>query len=330
MAYRSPSPGTFLAAAKSQFVVVGGYADTRVLVTGAGGFIGSLLCRRLLQEGAEVTALVRPGRAYPRLEGLDGLSTLCTDLAQGRSVEEGLEAVRPRLVFHLAASVDRSRNPGGIPVLLRDNVAGTLHLLRAAAEAGVRRLIHTGSAEEYGRGPVPFAEDQAACPTTPYGASKATATLWCQAAHAAFGLETVTARLFMVYGPHQPPDFFLPQLLEAARRRRALEMTAGEQRRDFTWVEDVVEALLRLGTAPGLGGRIFNVCTGKGTSLREVVRVLEEVLGREVPVSLGALPYREGEVFESWGSPQALEKAVGYRPPTSLREGLGRLVADLR
>ncbi|MEW6279132.1 MAG: NAD-dependent epimerase/dehydratase family protein [Candidatus Eremiobacterota bacterium] len=303
------------------------YRGLDVLVTGAGGFLGSHTCRALLQAGARVHGLVRPGREYPRLGPLArDVELHRVDVADSGGVQSAVRRVRPRVVFHLAASLDRARSLRTIETLTEVNIQGTLNVLRAAASAGTEVVVYTGSYEEYGRLAPPFSEAQAIDPLTPYAASKATASLWCRTLHKSIGLNAIAARLFMIYGPGQPEFNFIPQLLEAVRTGTPLKMTRGEQTRDFTWVDDAVEALLRLGRQPALGGQVFNVCTGRETSLHDVIILLESVLGREVPVELGALEYRESELFRVWGSPSTLLGATGYKPRTELREGLELLV----
>ncbi len=298
------------------------YQGTSVLVTGAGGFLGSHLTRELVARGASVHALVRPDRDYPRLAGL---SPLRADVSDLESVLKAVRAARPRIVFHLAASTDRQRSLRALDGLVRANIEATLNVLRASASCGVENLVYTGTVDEYGRGHTPFSEAQQADPLTPYAASKATGTLWCQTMSRSVGLNCISARLFMVYGPGQTGDFFIPQLLASVASGQPLKMTKGGQTRDFTWVGDNIEALLRLGLRPDLGGEIFNVCSGQETSLKGVVETLSEVLGRPVPVEMGAIPYRDSELFRSWGSPAKLLGEVGYRPSTTLREGLERL-----
>jgi len=304
-----------------------GYQGKSVLVTGAGGFLGSHLARELAARGAIVHALVRPGREYARLAGTDVLP-LEADLEDREGVVKAVRSARPQLMFHLAACTDRQRSLSALDRLVGSNIEATLNVLRAAAACGVENLVYTGTADEYGKGHPPFSETQQADPFTPYAASKATGTLWCQTMFRSVGLSCICARLFMVYGPSQPADFFLPQLLASVASGEPLRMTRGEQTRDFTWVGDNVEALLRLGLRPDLGGEIFNVCSGVETTLQAVTRTLGEVLGRPVPVELGAIPYREGELFRSWGSPAKLLGEVGYRPSTTLREGLERLISS--
>lgn len=274
----------------------------RVFVTGAGGFLGRALCRRLQAEGASVT----------RLEH---------DLRQRELVCKAVRDSQAEVVYHLAACIKRT--PDALTELQEVNVQGTLGLLNACLETRPF-VVAAGTSDEYGNGQAPFEEHHPLKPLTPYAASKATASLWLPT-YTELGLPLCVARLFLLYGPGQGPGFFLPQLLEAQRTGVPLRMTGGEQTRDFVWVEDAVEALLRLGrNRPA--GRAFNICTGTDHSLREVVRALERVTGRPVPVELGAIPYRPGEIFRIAGSPARLEEAVGYRPSTSLEEGLRQIV----
>lgn len=298
------------------------YASMPVLVTGAGGFIGHHLVRRLAEVGAEVHALIRPGRD---VSGLPLRSAVEAEIADAEAVSRIVTAARPRVVFHLAASLDRSRSLRAVQELESTNITGTLNVLRAAASSGAEVVVNTGSCEEYGRRPAPFTESQVPDPLTPYAASKATATLWCRTLHRALGLNAVTARLFAVYGPGLDSEFFLSQLMHAARTGQPLAMTDGAQTRDFTWVGDTVEALLHLGRHPELGGEVLNVCTGHETSLLDAVHLLEEILQRPVPVHTGALPHRESELYRVWGSAGTLLGTTGYRPRTTLREGLTRM-----
>ncbi len=277
----------------------------KVLVTGGTGFLGGHLVRRLQSDGADVLA---PGRNE-------------LDLTRPDQVREYIASQYPEVVFHIAACLKRVLNPANLAELIAVNVQGTLNLLHACLEHRPRQVVCAGTADEYGRGEPPFEETQPLAPLTPYGASKATASNWYRA-FGQLGLKVVVARLFLLYGPGQPKDFFLPQLLAAHASGTPLKMTPGEQTRDFVWVEDAVEALIRLQQAES---GAYNVCTGKERSLKEVVEVLGSVLGSPVPVD-PCLEYRAGELWRIAGSPALLEKATGYKPSTSLEEGLRRLV----
>lgn len=307
---------------------LGCYRDKPVLVTGAGGFVGSRLCAHLLELRASVTALVKPDRDYPRLDGL-AVRREEADLVDGERVAEVMNRIQPRVVFHLAVCMDRGRGLKSLHRLMENNIRGSLNLFRSAASVGCEMVVNTGTSEEYGQNAPPFKENRQPDPLTPFAASKATATIWARALHRSLGLNCVTARLFLIYGPGQPDDSFLAQLLRAQANGTTLAMTAGEQTRDFTYVDDAVTALLHLGCRPELGGQIFNVCTGHETSLKQAVEIFSGLVEPPPKVELGALPYRESELFRVWGSPYSLHGAVGFKPKTTLAEGL-RMMLEAR
>lgn len=263
------------------------------LVTGSAGFLGSRLVAFLRDRGVTVEALGRED----------------CDLACPRSVRERLRGVSPEVVFHLAACLSRTaRDPSD---LAPTNVRGTSHLLRNLPRG--TRVVHTGTLFEYGAQPAPFREGMPREPRTAYGLTKLMAG------------RLVTRRggthvlLSLLYGPGQSEGFLVPQLLRARRTGEPLAMTEGAQRRDFLWVDDAVEGLVRIAESPALAGRSVNLCTGVGTSLRE----LAERVG--APARLGALPYRPDEIFDCVGSHEYLWGTTGWRPPTPLEEGLRRL-----
>ncbi|MHB2018506.1 MAG: NAD-dependent epimerase/dehydratase family protein, partial [Candidatus Xenobia bacterium] len=237
------------------------------------------------------------------------------DLTDGAAVCRAMSQVRPTHVVHLAASTDRRREAEVWPHLLESNVRVTMNLAMALPE-GVS-MLHTGTLEEYGSGPAPFVETQQASPLSPYAASKAAAAAFCTMAGGTH------VRLGLVYGPGQSDRYFIPQLLDATTRQQELEMTGGEQQRDFIYIDDVVEGLLRL---EGVRGEYVNLCTGDGRRLRDVVGVVEQVLRRRCPVKLGALPYRKGEVFVAVGSVAKLRELTGWTPQFRLEAGLESLL----
>jgi nucleoside-diphosphate-sugar epimerase len=285
-----------------------------IMVTGGSGFIGSQLVRRLRGAGREVLS--------PRSAELD--------LRQWSQTEAYFETNRPRTVFHLASTARGRRDCSEILEVFTINTVATVHLLEACRRLQVQRVIVTGTGDESGsaaatEGLRSTAERDA--PRSVYAASKAAGTLFCEAFGRFSELRPTVLRLFAVYGPEQSLDFLLPQLLEALRSGRPLAMTGGQQRRDFLWLEDVLEVLIAVAAHPEGSGRTLDVCTGSTTSLRELVELLAELSGRPVPAHFGAQPYRPGEPFVVAGHPEPLERLIGRRLTTPLRDGLSRLLA---
>lgn len=299
------------------------YRDARVLVTGASGFIGRNLIPRLLVEGARVTGLTRDRGL--EVAGLPrGVGFVAADVADEASVHAAL-ADRPfDVVFHLAADTDNSRNPKDPARILRTNALGTLNVLRALEPSGYRMAVIASTAELYGDGPPPSREDARRLPLTVYSASKATAEDFALAYQRSKGWPVSVARIFQPYGPGQKGRFVVASILEALLDEKPLDLTAGEQTRDFVYVGDVAEALLAIGARPALAGRVLNVGSGVETRIRDLAALATSLLPEASPgvLRVGALPYRSSEVMRQRADVTELSDALGAAPRTSLEWGL--------
>jgi UDP-glucose 4-epimerase len=306
-------------------------AKMHALVTGGGGFIGHHLVRKLLDDGYEVRVLdnFSTGRRE-RLEGLD-VAVVEGDL---RSYERAHTAVRGTdLVFHLGAlpSVPRSvQDPLTTGAV---NVEGTLNVLLAARDEGVKRVIFASSSSVYGANPIlPKSEADQPLPVSPYGVSKLAAEHYCRAFTTVYGLETVSLRLFNVFGPGQDPlsqyAAVVPRFITAlASGRRPIVYGDGGQTRDFTYVEDVVSALVAAVGAPHAPGEVVNVCAGRETSLLALLEHLSDLLSVDVDPIFE--PARAGEVRASHGDRSKAAALLGWEPRWSIREALDASIADL-
>lgn len=292
------------------------------LVTGAAGFIGMNLVARLLECGADVVAVVRPGGNGPRLQGLDGprLKTVLVDLIDSDSLHRLVAVTRPAHVFHLATFRD-IREPR---TLLLTNVVAFAALVEAARQADVRSIVNAGSSLEYGEAPTRYTETMRPEPATLFGASKAAATLIAEQQRRAGGVVVATLRLFHVYGPHEPPTRFVIRAIRAALSGTELPLTQPGLTHDFVFVEDVVDALLRAATAPPSDGLPINICSGVPTANEQIVDLVEEITGRPVRRAPGRYPARTWDRQFWAGDPSRARELLGWLPVTSLREGLTR------
>jgi nucleoside-diphosphate-sugar epimerase len=298
--------------------------DVPVLVTGATGFIGPHLVRRLVAAGARVACTLESEAQRRDLPA--AAAGHVADLRDDQAVGPAIRAVRPAFVFHLAAVGVTEFGVDPITAV-QVNVAGTLNLLRALEGTGYRRFLFVGTSHEYGDGPSPFREEQTPAPTNVYAASKSAAWLFCQMYQRVRGWPVAGVRPFGAYGPGQRPPAFLPALIQAALRGQDFDMTGGEQVRDLVYVEDVVEGMIRAAVAEGVEGQIFNLCSGKGISLAEVARRVLSLMGHPIRVKLGALPYRPGQIWHMVGDNTAARQALDWQPTVSLDEGLRRTIA---
>jgi UDP-glucose 4-epimerase len=299
-----------------------------VLVTGGAGFIGSHLVEGLIGSGHRVRVLddFATGRR-DNLRHLEGdLELIEETILDPAALCRAMEGVK--VVFHQAAipSVPRSvRNPA---LSNEVNVTGTLNVLLAARDAGVRRLVYAASSSAYGATPGDArVETMPARPMSPYAVAKLAGENYCQVFARIYGLETVCLRYFNVFGPRQDPNSeyaaVIPKFITALLEGRPLTIYGdGTQSRDFTFVGNVVAANLLAMTAPGVSGEVFNVGCGQQTSLNELARQLGQIAGTEPPIDY--LPARSGDVPHSLADINKARTLLGYEPAVSLAVGLRR------
>jgi UDP-glucose 4-epimerase len=305
--------------------------STRAVVTGGAGFIGHHLVRRLIADGHEVCILdnFSTGRRE-RLEGLD------VDLVEGdlRSYERAHKAVRgTEVVFHLGALPSVTRSVQDPLTTNAVNVEGTLNVLLAARDEDVRRVVFASSSSVYGAtSDLPKAETHQPLPISPYGVSKLAAEHYCRSFTTVYGLETVSLRLFNVFGPGQDPlsqyAAVVPRFIAAlASGARPTVYGDGKQTRDFTYVDDVVEALVLAVEAPKAAGEIVNVSGGDETSLLALLAVLSQLLGTEAEPIFE--PARAGEVRASHGDRGKAAAFLDWEPRWKLPDALEMSIAAL-
>jgi nucleoside-diphosphate-sugar epimerase len=307
------------------------YGGVHAVVLGASGFIGRWTARALASRGAIVHPVVRNrAPAEPILAEYEVTEEPeVIDLGDAAAVRSMLVRLKPAIVFNLAGyGVDRGeRDARMMAALNTELVIGVCDVLREIAARGWpgQRLVHAGSALEYGLARGPLHEDATGDVTTEYGRSKRAATTYIETSCAASGLRAVTARLFTVYGPGEHEGRLLPSLRDAARRQVPLDLTNGEQQRDFTYVEDVAEGLLRLGVTVVPPGAVVNLATGRLTSVRTFTETAAPILGLpHASLRYGALPVRADEMYHDPVPIERLQRFTAWIPSTAIRDGIQR------
>lgn len=302
-------------------------SNLKVLVTGISGFIGSHLARRLGEEGAEVHGLVRSSSNLWRIQDLNNQINLhYADLSDSESVKKAVQAIKPKKVFHLAAYVDVSRSFEVVDEMVEVNIKGTLNLLRALEGTGYDCFINTGTSEEYGDNPAPFREDQTPNPVSLYSASKVATTMFCQMLHKTLGLPILTLRPFLTYGPGQESNMLIPSLMKKVLKGEALEMTKGEQTREFNYVDDIVDGFIKASISPEAVGEIINIGNGLEYKIREVVEMVLKLVNSPIKPNLGALAYRPGETWHFYCDNTKARKILCWEPKVDLEDGLKRTI----
>jgi nucleoside-diphosphate-sugar epimerase len=300
------------------------------LVTGGAGFIGSHIVERLVELGHQVRVLdnLSEGRRENLASVWDRIEFLEGDLRDWECVRRAVCDVE--YVLHQAALRSVPRSVEDPVTTTAVNVLGTVTLLQAAREAGVRRVVFASSSSVYGEAmELPLRESQPPRPISPYAVSKLAGEYYCSVFTRLYGVETVSLRYFNVFGPRQDPRSeyaaVIARFILAALRGESLEIHGdGQQSRDFTYVENVVEATLRAAIQPGIAGEVFNVGCGRRYSVLDVKAHLERILGRSLPAR--HTPPRKGDVRHTQADMSKAEQKLGYRPQISFEEGLRRTV----
>jgi nucleoside-diphosphate-sugar epimerase len=303
--------------------------NARVLVTGATGFIGSHLVRRLVDDGVEVHALSSVvSSVYPvRLAPLRDQITLHGGNLSDRSAMDSVVAeVQPTHVFHLGAYTHVGKSWQRVDECIQTNVQGTVNLLQALDGSEYRRFVYLGTSEIYGDIDVPFREDAVVNPISPYSVSKYAGERYCRMFHQGRGWPVVMIRPFNAYGPAQTPDRVIPEIIGRALRGDELKMTKGLQTREFNYVEDLADGIIRAGTVDGIEGELFNLGCGEEISMRDLAAMILELLGNPIEPKFGALPERPTEIMRMFCDNTRARELLGWSPRHTLRDGLAETI----
>lgn len=313
--------------------------NSSVLITGAGGFIGSTLVDALLARGAKIRAMVHyDSRAtYSNLEFRnkawdERLEIVSGDVRDPYFVRHAVEGVD--VVFHLAALIGIPYSYVAPASYIETNVTGTLNVLEACRSAGVGRLVHTSTSECYGTARyVPIDENHPLQGQSPYSASKIAADKLCEAYHLSFGLPVSVLRPFNTYGPRQSARAIIPTIISQLLWGGP-EVVLGslDPVRDFTFVADTCDAFCRIAECPAAVGKTIHLGTGVGVTIGELVSLLQRLVGTDKPVVTRAERVRpaNSEVMQLLSTPALAETVLGWIPQTSLEEGLTKVVAFMK
>jgi nucleoside-diphosphate-sugar epimerase len=289
----------------------------RVLVTGANGFIGSHLCRRLCEEGAEVHAVDYRSQ---RLAAPGGLRWLRADFADLAEVKRVADEARPDLIFHLASHVKGAPGIEHVLPTFRSNLESTVNVLTVAAESSCRRVLLAGSLTE------PEIENGERFPSSPYAAAKWASSGYARMFNALYRLPVVIARVFMVYGPGQMDlTKLVPYSTLSLLRQKSPKISSGGRLVDWIYVSDVVSGFLALAQASGVDGATLDLGSGSLVSIRELIEKLALSVGSGVKLEFDALPDRPFEPVRLAKTAETFER-TGWQPQVSLPEGLERTV----
>ncbi len=297
----------------------------RVLLTGAAGFVGAVLTRRLLREGHEVHALLKSTSNCWRIDGLEDLRRHEVDLRDEGGLRALAESIRPEVIFHLAAhgAYSYQTDPDGI---IQTNFLGTWNLLKATARVDYQVFVNAGSSSEYGFKDFAMRENDLLEPNSYYSVAKSAQTLVCQHFAHAERRPVNTLRLFSAFGPYEEPSRLIPTIVSRCVANLPLDLVSRDIARDFVYVEDVVDAFLCIEQLSRLSGEIINIGTGVQSSVGDVVDAVREYTRSSSECRWGAMPARIWDAKTWVADCSKSVRALGWRPRTTLAEGLRRTV----
>lgn len=298
----------------------------RFLITGASGFVGSCLLRRLAANGEEVHILTRQeSNKWRIVDILDHIKEHQVDLRDRSTLLKVLSEIRPDIIYHCAAYGARpfQHDPFKSAEV---NLMGTVNLVEALMKIGYESLIHTGSSAEYGKKDKLMTEQDLLEPNTVYGATKAAASLFCQATARSKRQPILILRLMSPYGPYDEPKRLIPAVIRKCLAGEDPELSSGEQSRSFFFIEDLIDLYLQVPFSQWSPGEIVNVGPEGQYSVRDIATKIIKLTGASVQPLLGALPPREFDT-DYWLADMTKVKSIfGWTPKIDIDEGLRRTI----
>jgi len=307
----------------------------KILITGASGFLGAHITRAFLDSGWSVYAGVRKSSDTWRLNRLinysERLNLTTIDLLDPGTQSAALAEIMPQVVIHCAAyGVDYRQQD--FDTAVNCNVTGTVLLVQAAAENRIERFIHVGTCYEYGDQMLPITEDTCLRPQGLYGSTKAAGTILSIEKAESSDLPLVVIRPFGMYGPLEGEHKFVPQVVRACLSEQIMNLTPGEQIRDYIYVADIVKACVLLAECDHFpSGEILNLGSGQPISMQSFGKTIAELIGQGgTCLQWGKLPYRKGEIMHIVADTQKTKQLLGWQATTSLSQGLQATIEFIR
>jgi len=280
----------------------------RILVTGGNGYLGRKLIEELLSNGALISSL--DVQVNSLIKGCDYYQV---DIRDSERLTEIISIINPQIIYHLAAIIDRTRDFSQVNDIFDVNVIGTVNLLNSLKNIDYDNFVFTSTSEVYGGKKIkaPFKENDDFIPASPYSLSKYNAEMVIKTFSELYNNNFTIFRLFNFYGVDMPENFFIPQLIEKLKKNASFDMTFGEQKRDFLHISNVIEALI-LAIDTKAYNELFNVCSGKGKTIKEIALELKQLLKSKSKINFGVLPYRNNEVWEMVGDNKKIKETLKF------------------
>ena len=295
------------------------FLNKNILIIGGSGFIGSHLCSAAKSKGMNVTNISLKKQ-------VKGVQNYNFNISSKDSFQADIKKKKFHYIINCGGYINHSDFSLGGDNIIEQHLGGLYNLINLLDLKELIRLVQLGSSDEYGLINAPQSEDDKCFPSTPYSYSRYSASKFLEMLGKNNNLKFTTIRLFLVYGPNQKKDRFLPYVINSFIENKEPKLTPGDQLRDFTFIDDIVKGIfLCLNNKENLNGEIINLCSSSPISLKEVVEKVAEIMKSNLP-KFGLLKYRENENMNLWGTNKKAERLIDWRPDINLDEGLKRTI----
>ena len=294
----------------------------QLLITGGTGFIGSSLAIQAIKNGYSVTSL---SRSVPE-EKIEDVAYIYADVSDTAQLSEQLSKNQFEFVVNLSGDINHSPTDRGGDYIYDVHAGGVQNLIDTLDCGVLKNFIQIGSSDEYGNQPAPQHEELEESPFSPYSKGKATATQYLQKLHATENFPAIVLRLFLVYGPSQSSQRFLPQIIKGCLEDIQFPTSVGTQLRDFCYIDDIVNGiLLALESTEEVNGEVINLASGHAISIREMIEKVQQTVGFGSP-RFGELPFREGENQALVADISKAKELLNWSPTVMIDEGICRTI----
>lgn len=292
-----------------------------VLITGGTGFIGRHLAERCLHETHLVTCLgLNPQKSFSK-----DIEFIHADISDKRQLQHVLRDRPFNYVFNLGGYIDHTPYFKGGRRLIESHLIGLMNLVDCLNRDELKGFVQIGSSDEYGNAAAPQTENMRESPISPYSFAKTAASHLVQTLSNTEGFPGIVVRLFLVYGPGQDDKRFLPQIISAFLKDKTVETTEGRQMRDFCYIDDVIDGMIKAAVADEARGQIINIASGVPISIRDMINKVADLIGRGTPL-FGARPYRCGENMELFADISVARMTLRWSPSICIDEGLQKTI----